>query len=207
MKSPGGLVINITLLGYVEKERVVYRSGARPGDLIMVTGPLGGSAAGLYALNNDVSGIPLELTAEAINSHLFPRARLQEGRLLSETGYVTSMNDISDGLASEVLELCKASGTGCCLEAGKVPFQEAVSVISEQAGVNLAEWTIYGGEDFELVFTVAPENAAKAAARLHQAGCCPEVVGTVTPPENGCILVQNGRQAILKPGGYNHFRE
>ncbi len=207
VKSPRGLVINVTLLGRVEPDRVIYRSGARPGDIIMVTGPLGNSAAGLYILTHDLPQDDPDLTGEVIKAHLYPRARVKEGRVLSETGYVTSMNDISDGLASEVLEICEASAVGCELDAKSVPYSKAVAEISSRAGVTPLQWALNGGEDFELVFTVKPQGADKVMAALEEAGASPSVVGRIMAREHGYSLREDDRKSVLRPAGYDHFKE
>ncbi len=207
VKSPDRIVINVALLGRVEPERVVYRSGARPGDVLMVTGPLGGSAAGLYALSSDPPAVACDVADEVIHTHLRPWARVKEGRILGQTGLVTSMNDISDGLASEVLEICRASGTGCELDADSVPYTDAVTDICKGAGASPLEWALYGGEDFELVFTVGSDDVDTVRTALQGAGCTPVTVGRIVPRECGCMLIRGTAKTALTPGGYNHFRE
>jgi len=207
VKSPDRLVVNITLLGTVADDRVIYRSGAKPGDFIMVTGSLGNSAAGLYALSADISENSAENAREAVHAHLYPQARVKEGGLLGASGHVTAMNDISDGLASEVLEICRASGTGCELEAAKIPQTASVVELGRRVGVSPRGWALYGGEDFELVFTVTPRELDSVITILEQAGCFPAVIGRITPPEGGCVLIEQKGKSILTPGGYNHFRE
>jgi len=173
----------------------------------MVTGPLGSSAAGLYAITHDLPQVASELKEEVIRAHLYPRARVREGRVLSETGYVTAMNDISDGLASEVLEICEASAAGCELDAENVPYSPAVAEISDRAGVTPHQWALYGGEDFHLVFTVNPKGVDLVKSALEEAGCSPSAVGRITDPTNGRVLLEHNRKATLRPGGYDHFRE
>ncbi len=207
VKSTGGLYVNVTLLGTVEPDKVIYRSGAAPGDVIMVTGNLGHSAAGLYALSNSIDSTAGQLAGQVSHSHLYPAARLKEGQALGRSSLATSMNDISDGLASEIVEICEASDTGCELYSDKVPFSETTARVADKAGVDPVEWALYGGEDFELVFTVRPQNVEQVKAVLSQTGCCPAVVGTILPKVKGCSLIKNGSSFALKPRGYNHFRD
>lgn len=207
VKSTGGLAVNITLLGTVDSQRAVYRSGAVPGDVIMVTGSLGHSAAGLYTFNNSIEGVPQAVLEEVKHSHLFPSARSWEGKALGQSGLVSSMNDISDGLASEVLEICEASGTGCELYRDKVPFSQATALIAETAGIDPVDWALYGGEDFELVFTVNPQNVEKVTTMLKEGGCSPVVVGKILPEKEDCLLINHENKTALKPGGFNHFRD
>ncbi|MBU7008437.1 thiamine-phosphate kinase [Phosphitispora fastidiosa] len=214
VSSTKGLTVNVALTGYVEPDRVVYRSGASPGDIIMVTGPLGSSAAGLYVLNKplpeDMPGMKpgMNRESEVISAHLYPRARLREGRILGGSGCISAMNDISDGLASEVLEICLASSTGCELYEASLPITEAVSAVAEGAGVSPSQWALYGGEDFELVFTVKPDRLDSVTSALKEAGAFPCEVGRIAEPGRGCLLVDTGgRRREMKPRGYNHFGE
>lgn len=207
VKSKGGLAVNITLLGTVEPQRAVYRSGAVPGDMIMVTGSLGHSAAGLYALNNDIEDVSQAALDEVKHSHLFPSARRREGRALGQSGLVNSMNDISDGLASEVLEICEASGTGCELYRDKVPYSQATAQVAGIASIDPVHWALYGGEDFELVFTVNPQNVNKVSDMLKEKGCSSVVVGKILPEKEGRFLLNQEKKTALKPEGFNHFRD
>lgn len=207
VRSTGGLAINITLLGKLEPDRAIYRSGAVPGDIIMVTGNLGHSAAGLYSFSSGIGGTAGEPAEEVKHSHLYPAARLKEGQILGGSGLATSMNDISDGLASEILEICEAAGTGCEVYNDKIPFSAATAVVAENADTDPVEWALYGGEDFELVFTVNPQNIERVKLILKETGCFARVVGTIIPKTEGCSLIKDGVRHALKPGGYNHFRD
>ncbi|WP_418791639.1 thiamine-phosphate kinase [Phosphitispora sp. TUW77] len=208
VSSMKGLTVNVALTGCIEPDRVVYRSGASPGDIIMVTGPLGSSAAGLHILNNPLPEALPGIKDEVISSHLYPRARLKEGRILGGLGYISSMNDISDGLANEVLEICRASSTGCELYESALPFTEAVSLVAQGAGVSPSHWALYGGEDFELVFTVKPVGLELVTSALREAGALPCQVGRITQLGKGCRLIDTGGRCIqITPRGYDHFRE
>ncbi|PKM83393.1 MAG: thiamine-phosphate kinase [Firmicutes bacterium HGW-Firmicutes-14] len=207
VKSPHGLIINITVLGWVEPELVTYRSGAKPGDIIMVTGPLGSSAAGLFLLNNEAAGVSAKIAEQAVASHLYPRARVDEGRVLSGSGYVTAMNDISDGLAGEILEICFASGAGCELDEAALPISPCAAETAGLAGVTPLEWALKGGEDFELVFTVRPEGVEVVEHLMTEAGYLrPLRVGIILPAETGCCIMGKDGRAAIGPGGFNHFR-
>ena len=212
VSSIKGLTVNVALTGYVEPDRVIYRSGASPGDIIMVTGPLGSSAAGLHVLNNslpeDMPGMKPGITEKVISAHLYPRARLREGRILGGLGCISAMNDISDGLDSEILEICRASSTGCELYEAALPFTEAAAMVAEGAGVSPSRWALSGGEDFELVFTVKPGGLEAVTSALREAGAFSREVGRIAAPGQGCLLIDaGGRRSELKPRGYNHFRE
>lgn len=207
VKSPERLVINVSLLGEVEAFRVIYRSGARPGDVIAVTGPLGGSAAGLFALQQPDGEYPREVVKTLRSRHLSPAARVKEGRILSGSGAVTAMNDISDGLASEVTEICRASAVGCLLRAADVPLEKAAEKLAGISGQEPLHWALYGGEDYELVFTVRPDRVAELQDIMKKWGYSINVCGEITGADEGCrILMPSGETAPLTPGGYNHFR-
>lgn len=208
VKSPERLVINVSLLGEVEAFRVIYRSGARPGDVIAVTGPLGGSAAGLYALQQPDPEYPKDVVKALRSRHLSPAARVKEGRILSGSGAVTAMNDISDGLASEVTEICRASGAGCVLRAADIPVEKAAGKLAGICGLDPLEWALYGGEDYELVFTVRPDRLSNLKDIMKKWGYSIDVCGEITGPDEGCrILWPSGETAPLEPRGYNHFRD
>lgn len=208
VKSPERLVINVTLLGEVDAFRVVYRSGARPGDIIAVTGPLGGSAAGLLALQQPDPAYPKDVVKVLRDRHLCPVARVKEGRLLSGSGAVTAMNDISDGLAAEVTEICRASGIGCLLRTADIPVDKAAGKLAERCGSDPLEWALYGGEDYELVFTVKPDRLAELKDLMKKWGYSIYSCGEITSADQGCRLLQpSGEATLLEPGGYNHFRD
>jgi len=208
VKSPERLVINVTLLGEVEAFRVTYRSGARPGDIIAVTGPLGGSAAGLHALLNPEREGPKNVLKGLRGRHLNPTARVREGRVLSASGAVTAMNDISDGLASEVNEICQASGTGCLLRGAGIPVDSAARELAEKCGLDPLDWALCGGEDYELVFTVKPDRLAGLKARMEEQGYPVYVCGEITSPDEGRLLqLPDGGYLPLTPQGYSHFRD
>lgn len=208
VKSPDHLVINVSLIGEVEPFRVIYRSGARPGDLIAVTGPLGGAAAGLHALQHPDPDFPRNTFKVLRTRHLLPVPRVREGRLLSGSGGVSAMNDISDGLASEVNEICQASGTGCLLRSEDIPVDSSARELAEFCGLDPLDWALYGGEDYELVFTVKPDRVEAVKALMAEKGYALYICGEITSAGEECRLINPaGVEVPLEPGGYNHFRE
>ena len=194
------VIINISLLGEVEAENLVLRSGAKAGDAIAVTGDLGGSAAGLALLKRGVS-------MDGIEKHLMPVPRVCEGRLLAKSGCVTSMIDISDGLASEVHHICEQSKTGARLYMKDVPLSDNVFRIAELTGGNPYDFALYGGEDYELLFTCQPDKLPILAEDvLKNCGTPLTVVGQITGmPDSISIEDAYGRIVPLEPRGYDHF--
>jgi len=190
------IVINVALLGEVESKNLVLRSGAKAGDALVVTGDLGGSEAGLTIL---MDGLPLK----GIEKHLMPVPRVQEGRLLARSGYVTSMIDISDGLASEVHHICEASGTGAELHMDSIPLSDNVRQVAEHAGKQPYDFALYGGEDYELLFTCQQD---KVLEMLESCRTKLTIVGQIVEtPNHVTIEDSSGNIVPLKPRGYDHF--
>ncbi|ADG81594.1 thiamine-phosphate kinase [Thermincola potens] len=208
VKCPPLLVINVTLVGEADEGKVIYRSGAAPGDIICVTGPLGGSAAGLQLLLNRDLECPEEARREALSFHLEPQARVKEGLLLSREGLATSMNDISDGLASELHEISQASNTGFVIDYDLIPIADATKAVAKSYGTDPVHWALYGGEDFELVFTVKPRALEKVERLFAKCGFSLYRIGHVTEKEKGYLMRGGpGGEIQISPRGYNHFTE
>lgn len=207
VSSPGGFVLNVTALGEVEPELLVRRSGAKPGDAVFVTGVLGDSAAGLQTILYSDLLLPEKIVGLVRKKHLTPVPRVREGRLLAESGLVTSMNDISDGLASEVNEIARASQVGAEIIASQVPISTETKQVAAVIGRDPLELAIYGGEDYELVFTCPSPKVAELEKTFYQVfGRGLYRVGTVVEPCQGVNLVtKNGCVIPLKPKGYRHF--
>ncbi|HHW45130.1 MAG TPA: thiamine-phosphate kinase [Desulfotomaculum sp.] len=205
VKSPDRLVINLTLLGYVEAGRAVFRSGAGVGDRIYVTGGLGASAAGLFLCRHPALPVDPAVATCLRRAHLEPRARLAAGRLLSAAG-VTAMDDISDGLAGELMEICRASGVGCLVREEAIPVDPRVRAVADLAGVDPLQWVLSGGEDFELLFTVPPGLAGPVEVKLAAAGENCYCIGEVIPAGSGLLLERAGGRVVpLQARGYDHF--
>lgn len=186
------LVVNLAILGDVDKDFVRLRSHAVPGDLICATGDLGKSQAGLKLLLNGRSDGYLK-------GHLEPRCRMEwEGKAIAR--HARAMIDVSDGLASEVRHICEESGTGAGIYWEKIPVsrdtREAAALVS---GVP-EEYALYGGEDFELVFTIPEENISALREEFTDF----TVVGEVLPREEGIFILREGHKEEMKKG-YDHF--
>ncbi|MDQ7029288.1 MAG: thiamine-phosphate kinase [Ardenticatenia bacterium] len=212
-RSPGPMIIDITLLGHVRPEHMLRRNGARPGDVVLVTGTLGDAAAGLRLLLNPSPDLaaPYALPVaerEALVSRLMtPTPRLAESRVVARAGLATAMVDISDGLSSDVGHICTASRVGVRLWADRLPVSDSTRRVACLLGVPAWELALSGGEDYELCFTVPRRVALDLAARVtNETGTPVTAVGEVLPPEAGRRLVLPGGQDVpLEARGWEHF--
>ncbi len=180
-----------TALGTVKKELLIRRSGAKVGDLVCVTGNLGGAGAALLALNKKIP-----VSQEILRALFEPVPRINEGMALANSRAVTSMMDISDGLALSLHDMSKASGVGFKIYENRLPVQLEVRVLLK--GGELLEASVFTGGDFELLLTVAPEklDGVKKACPL-------TVIGEVI--EKGVFIERAGRVEELEARGYEHF--
>ncbi|MBP9537039.1 MAG: thiamine-phosphate kinase [Negativicutes bacterium] len=193
-----GLVINVTVLGTVPLPLVKYRSGAKNGDLVVVTGDLGSSAAGLEILLNKYEQEQYEIL---VKKHLMPFPQLNYGEIIAN--YANSMNDISDGLASEANEISTASEVGIMLKENKMPVLKETKEVAKVFQKDVLDYVLFGGEDYQLVFTITPEKLTKLQGELNDL----TIVGEVCSSFNGVKLERNDGTIIdIKSKGYNHFR-
>ncbi|MDF2500460.1 MAG: thiamine-monophosphate kinase [Anaerosporomusa subterranea] len=200
VSSPGPIVINVTLSGDVVPERMIRRSGACPGDLVLVTGCLGDSAAGLAWL---LAENPVEQTPHLISAHLTPKPQVSLGQAAAAAG-ATAMDDVSDGLASEANEIANASQVGIIIYADKIPLSSELQCFASRNGQDCLDYALYGGEDYQLLFTMPPQ-AAQRFLQLEIAGSC-RVIGEVCSERQVTLIANDGSKVAIKPKGYNHFR-
>lgn len=203
-RSGDGVVLDLALLGRVPRGELLTRAGARPGDLVLVTGTLGAPAAGLWLSERPAADVPYR---EALLArHLAPTPRVREGRAIAASRLATAMIDLSDGLGSDVLHLCDRSGVGVRVHAGRLPLAPGVAEVARYSGTAPWEPALYGGEDFELLFTAPPPAADAIRARLAALGTAVTPVGEVLPPSEGRWLVlPDGRPVPLEGRGFTHF--
>ncbi len=208
--SRSGLVISATIIGDARKGTVVRRSGAKPTDLICVSGDLGAAYMGLQVLEREkvASAGQKDFTPDfagkeyLVERQLKPEARRDIIGELAEAGIMpTSMIDISDGLSSELMHLCKASKTGCRVYEERIPIDYQTAVMAEELNMNLVMAAMNGGEDYELLFTV-PLTAHEAVSQLKGV----RVIGHMSPEDQGCALIgRNGEEIPLRAQGFNHM--
>jgi thiamine-monophosphate kinase len=203
--SPGGLIVTVTLTGQVPARQMLRRAGARPGDLIFVTGPLGEAAAGLEILRQSLKLAP-ELQAPLTEAHLQPRPHLLAGRLLAQAGLATALIDTSDGVATDLFHICRASGVGARLPASTLPVSPRVRAAAPHLGRNAQEMALTGGEDFLLLFTSPPEAAGRLPQVFGRAGLpAPLALGRIVPGDRVILETETG-DVDISGQGYDHFR-
>jgi thiamine-monophosphate kinase len=203
------LMISVSVAGEVAPGRAVTRSGARPGDAIVVTGSLGAAAGGL-ALSRTSTSKTAEALSQPWGRPLVdalerPVARVGEGQTLARCG-ATAMMDLSDGLAKDLSRLCRASGVGARVELGAVPVSAALVDGASTLGVDALELAIGGGEDYELLATLDEADAESARRSLDEAfGVALTRVGTVVEGSGLVAVAADGDEAPLEPSGWDHF--
>ena len=208
VKAPQ-MLVDVTVLGEMEEEPVA-RGGARPGDLIAITGRVGASAAGLELLTAPEIPSPADLepdiSRELVQAHLQPSPRVREAVSLTKAAIPTSMIDISDGVGSEIKHICSSSEVGAMLYAGQLPVNEATREAARVLQKNVLDWALAGGEDYELIFTF-PENKLDDARRtLTNSGSEMQVVGKILPADSGMQIEVKGEIFALHTQGYDHFQ-
>jgi thiamine-monophosphate kinase len=200
------LLLALTVVGHAAApDELVSRAGAKPGDLLVVTGELGGAAAGLLLLDRPELGAGLgQGVAEALRDRqLEPAPRLAAGRALA-TGGATAMIDLSDGLGGDAGHVASASGVRIAIELADVPVQQGVEAVAEAAGEDPWELITGGGEDYELLATLRPGDFAKARSALESAGTSLTVIGEVADGEGVSLRGADGTE--LPASGFDQLR-
>ncbi|MBK8966389.1 MAG: thiamine-phosphate kinase [Saprospiraceae bacterium] len=208
--SPQGMIISITAIGQGEKERLSYRSGARPGDLVCITGDLGAAYLGLQLLERekriwqehpDVQP-NLEDQKYIVGRQLKPEARRDMIDAFRKADLVpTAMIDISDGLASELFHICKQSGVGALIEESGVPIHPEAQMMALQFKLDPITCALNGGEDYELLFTIDPKDTEKVRF-------LPDIyiAGEILEADAGIKLnTKGGKLHEIKAQGWKHF--
>lgn len=208
--SRSGLVISITAIGDAPADRIATRSGAKPTDLICVSGDLGAAYMGLQLLEREKTASVGQTDFQPqfqgkeylVERQLKPEARRDIIENLEKAHIVpTSMIDVSDGLSSELLHICKASGVGCRVYEDRIPIDYQTALMAEELNMNLVTAAMNGGEDYELLFTV-PLHAHEEIKKIPGV----HVIGHITKPELGEYLeTRDGTEIPLRAQGFNHM--
>lgn len=214
--SRSDVFLSIALIGVTPIGRALFRRGATPGDLIYVTGTLGDSLAGLQLLAHTRRGAHGRRRTSAwrsrhrrylIERHLHPTARVAEGQWLNRARLATAAIDVSDGLSGDLRHLCEESRTGAEILARALPVSDACRSYAEWAGKDPTALALAGGEDYELLFTVAPADRAQVEREARSRGFSVTCIGAMQPSRFGLRLrTGTGRLQPLPFGSYEHFR-
>lgn len=210
--SRSGLTISITCIGSASKEEIVYRSGAKETDLICVSGDLGAAYMGLQLLEREkLASVGIEDFQPQfqgkeylIERQLKPEARKDLiAELKNKSIHPTSMIDISDGLSSELLHICKESGVGCRIYEDKIPIDYQTAIMAEELNMNLVTAALNGGEDYELLFTIPLHLYEQVKNNEYF-----KVIGHITKNDLGCAMItRDGNEVQLKAQGWNHISD
>ncbi len=209
--SPRHLFINVTIVGEAGKGQLVTRSGARPGDKIFVTGTPGESALGLKLLSSPRRQWKgnIKIQKQMIQAHLDPVPRLAESqKLVNSKARVTSMIDVSDGLAQDLLHICKAGNVGAVLREEWLPRSPGLERLASLNKLKIMDYVLAGGEDYELLFTLKSEDVRKLTSQFNNANTPVTQIGEVTDhPQKVVLLSSDGKSKSLKNLlGFDHFR-
>ena len=196
------VVVNLTIIGEVDSGRAVLRSGARPGDLICVSGRLGEAELGWRLVQRGI--YKQERRKKLLRKHFKPEPRLALGRWLVDHRCVTAMIDTSDGLSTDLGHICKASGVGAKVFAEKIPLVDVPHEL-RRMGLDPLRLALDGGEDYELLFTI-PKRLAGRVPR-HLMGIPITAIGEITRQKRISLVGANGRRNPLHAGGWDSFRE
>ena len=204
-RSPKGFVINVVVTGIMKKDEIIYRSGARAGDIIMTTGYLGDSSCGLDILFGKID------TDESYrnyfyNAHVKPRPHIREGRLLAESGCASALIDISDGLASDLKHICEDSGVGAVIYQDAVPMSERLEKLASEKNINILDYALFGGEDYCLLAVIPAEKKEaimntfneKESVQLFE-------IGEIVQGSSIEIGNKSGERNVLLKKGFSHF--
>jgi thiamine-monophosphate kinase len=202
------IVIDSVVAGECAAGTAVMRSGAKPGDQIFVTGSLGAAAAGLRLIERGAHLAEQNLADEdsqkldhVLIRQLRPEPRVGWGIVLGEERLATAMIDLSDGLSSDLNRLCEASGVGALIDSSLLPIDSRVVELCGRRALDPLQLALHGGEDFELLFTVKPADAARLPRRVD--GVEIKQIGEITT--GGVKILEGARVWELKPGGWIHF--
>jgi thiamine-monophosphate kinase len=202
--EPEHLIISIALIGEEPEDEVLYRSGAKPGDIIFLTGTVGSSAAGLDILLNKRQSDGFD---ELLNAHFDPHPQIKAGRIIADTKLAHSMIDISDGLASDLGHICDDSKVGAIINEDKIPITAVFNEYIDKYNLDFERLSLHVGEDYILLGT-APESSVDKLSKALKSQDCPFYIIGKTLAEPGIKLSKrNGDIKQIRATGFNHFRK
>lgn len=203
--SPDKLIINVSLIGDAKEDEVIYRSGARPGDKIYLTGNVGDSSAGLKMLKNEISA-PRSTGSYFLKIHNEPNPLIETGRIIATSQLASSMIDLSDGLLSDLGHICEESGVGALLFSSKIPLSSELKHLASRANFNPLDHGLSGGEDYLLLLTVPEAKREDLELLFENKKPSPlYLIGEIRKEEGIRMVNDNGSVEELSPKGFNHF--
>jgi thiamine-monophosphate kinase len=199
--------LDIAVLGRVRRDHLLLRSGARPGDLVLVTDEVGEAFAGLNLVFNPRLPVEAAVRERLITRYLEPAARLPEAAIIARSGRATAMIDVSDGLSGDIGHICEQSRVGVRLWAERLPVSSAARSVAEAMQTPFWKLAMEGGDDYGLCFTAPPDAAPDLCTAVAQeTGTVVTVIGEVLPIEEGRHLVlPDGQDIPLDTRGWQHF--
>jgi len=202
--APKHLVINVALVGEGKEDELLYRSGARVGDIIFLTGNVGSSAAGLDMILNNRE---VDCWTELLEAHHNPVPHVKAGRIIASLRAANSMIDVSDGVASDLGHICFESGVGAIVEESKIPVTKTFEKYVARFGLDYEYLSLHVGEDYVLLGT-ARESAADTLGRaLAKEGCHFFVVGRIVEGQGIRLIGRDGKARAMEARGFDHFRK
>lgn len=203
-RTPGPLTLSLTALGSVPTGSALRRNAARPGDLLFVSGTIGDAVLGLRALQNDAGTAPSSDRDYLIERYHLPRPRLALGQALLVDGLAHAAIDVSDGLVADLTHIAEESTVAAVIVADQVPLSAAANAILDRAPELLAT-LLTGGDDYELLFSAAPENVEAIASVARQLEIPVSVIGRIEAGEGVSVEAADGRKMPLTKVGWTHF--
>jgi thiamine-monophosphate kinase len=199
------LIINIAVTGSVLKNEVLFRNGAKPGDLIACTGFPGESRAGLHFIL-EKQNPDSQAMKHLLDAHILPEPHLHEGRFLAEQGGVTACLDVSDGLSSDLGHILEESGVGARLFTEKIPISSHLETFCRKFSFQPLEYALSGGEDYFLLCSLNPNHAEEIAAGFTKTFSRPlYLLGEITDGHKMMLVESDGREREISPSGWDHF--
>ena len=206
-RSEVDLIINVVVHGTAEKNRLLRRDAAEPGDIIFSTGNLGDSKAGLHLILNNLPVDSTEMQA-LYRAHVLPQPHLREGRFLAGQSGIRAAIDVSDGLSSDIGHIAEQSVVGATIYAPQLPVSDSLQKFCAAYGFDPLEYALGGGEDYILLCTAAPKNADDIAQKFQSQFKRPLFrIGKTTAERQLEVVYANGTSRAISPRGWDHFKK